>query len=207
MHIDNKKKSSSESSKEYCRWVTFARILNPNHLPERAGNLFLLRFSFYLSHTHISLYFPLLTNVEIPPTLTLASTQAAPAEPERAHKRPYSFSTSCPSALFVQRYARHVPLRYFPCKGNPPLGAIQGHMPYRALRCRNFPGSLPSFSPARGTAKRRYSGKLPPRSLVWLPEGDLINARKKRKRDKPRFQITKRPKDRDLSLKEKLKII
>ena len=96
--------------------------------------------------------------------------------------RPPSFSTSCPSALFVQKYARHVPLRYFPCKGNPPLGALQGHMPYRALRYRNFPGSLPSFSPARGTAKRRYSGKLPPRSLVWLPEGDLINARKKRKR-------------------------
>ena len=126
--------------------------------------------------------FPYGQTLEIPPAPTLSSTQAAPAEPERAHKRPYSFSTSCPSALFVQRYARHVPLRYFPCKGNPPLGAIQGHMPYRALRCRNFPGSLPSFSPARGTAKRRYSGKLPPRSLVWLPEGDLINARKKRKR-------------------------
>ena len=154
----------------------------------------------------MNLHFPLRTNVKTPPSLTHTFIQAPPAEPERAHKRPPSFSTSCPSALFVQRYARHVPLRYFPCKGNPPLGALQGHMPYRALRCRKFTGSLPLFHPSKDTAKRRYSGKLPLRSLVWLPEGDLINARKKRKRGKPRFQVTKRTKDRDLSLKEKFKV-
>ena len=123
MHIDNKKKSSSESSKEYCRWVTFARILNPNHLPERAGNLFLLRFSFYLSHTHISLYFPLLTNVEIPPTLTLASTQAAPTEPEQYFSRNfYVIYCNIPKLRQACISRAKVTRPWEPSKGTCPIG-------------------------------------------------------------------------------------
>ena len=118
---------------------------------------------------------------EIPPTLYSTSTQAPPAEQERA-LRARPLSAHPVPLLFLPEGMQGMSLfGIFRAKVTRPWGPSKGACP-EALRCRNFPGSLPFFLPAKGTAKRRYSGKLPPRSLVWLPEGDLINARKKRKR-------------------------
>ena len=134
--------------------------------------------------------------------------------PPKPHRRSRKGRTSARTLsahpvplLFLSKGTQDMsPFGIFRAKVTRPWEPSKGTCPIGHCAVGTLPAAFLFFT-GQGTAKRRYSGKLPPRSLVWLPEGDLLNARKKRKRDKPRFQITKRPKDRDLSLKEKFKII
>ena len=135
--------------------------------------------------------------------------------PPKPHRRSRKGRTSARTLsahpvplLFLSKGTQDMSLfGIFRAKVTRPWEPSKGTCPMGHCAVVTFPAAFHPFRRPKARQKRRYSGKLPPRSLVWLPEGDLINARKKRKRDKPRFQITKRPKDRDLSLKEKLKII
>ena len=143
---------------------------------------------------------------EIPPTLYSTSTQAPPAEQERA-LRARPLSAHPVPLLFLPEGTQGMSLfGIFRAKVTRPWEPSKGTCPMGHCAVVTFPAAFYPFRRPKARQKRRYSGKLPPRSLVWLPEGDLINARKKRKREQALIPSNKKTQGQGFVLKRKIKL-
>ena len=163
-----------------------------------------MSLKFYSSRTHVNLHLPLYgQTLEIPPALTLDSTQAPPAEPERALRACHLSAHPVP-LLFLPEGMQGMSLfGIFRAKVTRPWEPSKGTCPIGHCAVGTLPAA---FHPFR-RPKARQKGGIPENflraPLFGSPRATSSMHVKNGRGDKPRSQITKRPKGQGFVLKRK----